>query len=422
MISRYLKIPLFAAVLFLGADSVGSNWTGGKELPVPSAYVEFTFEPDPALTDTSYRELSGNVAALEEVFGKLRALRRGGDSTVTILHVGDSHIQAGYFPGTLREHFQSDFGNAGRGLITPLKLTGTNEPVDYAITSPNRWSGAKCADWTPAFEVGIGGMAISTGEKNVAFTITSREPFDRITTFHHPKAPMIWEERELSTGMQDFAVSEEATHIGLNRPVTTTTIYAPVVDPDYAMPIFYGFSLENGQSGVLYHSVGINGASSTLYNRNPKVIERFAALEPDLVVISLGTNDGMGGSRYNEATCRREMETLVLSVIEQMTEAAVLLTTPMESTISVRSNTVNKNIVSVRRNIVDIATELGLPYWDFYTAAGGEGAIARWRNKQMAASDRIHLTQGGYTLQGDMLYNAFINSYNFYGEYTALDR
>lgn len=417
--NRFLKIPLLIVALVFVTGTVGSYGPEKEEVPARSEFVDFTFEPDPVLTDTSYYTLSGDSAALENVFRKLRVLRWGGDSIFTILHIGDSHVQAGFFTGTLRENFQRDFGNAGRGLITPLKLTGTNEPLDYAITSPNSWSGAKCADWTPAFEVGLGGMAISTGDKNISFTITSREPFNQIKTFHHPKAPMLWEDRDISAGMYDFS-TDEMTNISLNQPVTSATIYAPVTDPEYAMPIFYGFSLENGQSGVLYHSVGINGASCTNYNRNPRIMERLAGLEPDLVMISLGTNDGMGGTRYNAATCRREMETLVRSVIEQMPDAAVLLTTPMESTISVRSNTVNKNIISVRQNVIDIATELSLPYWDFYAAAGGEGAMARWRNKQMAAPDRIHLTQSGYALQGDMLYNAFINSYNLYGEYTAL--
>lgn len=51
------------------------------------------------------------------------------DSTsVTILHIGDSHIQADVLTDRVRKHFWNRFGSGGRGLITPLKICGTNEP------------------------------------------------------------------------------------------------------------------------------------------------------------------------------------------------------------------------------------------------------------------------------------------------------
>lgn len=34
---------------------------------------------------------------------------------------------------------QKTFGNAGRGLIVPLKLAKTNEPRDYSIISDIDW-------------------------------------------------------------------------------------------------------------------------------------------------------------------------------------------------------------------------------------------------------------------------------------------
>ena len=50
---------------------------------------------------------------------------------VSMLLIGDSHVQAGINSGVTRELLQYDFGNAGRGIIAPLRLSGTNEPSDY---------------------------------------------------------------------------------------------------------------------------------------------------------------------------------------------------------------------------------------------------------------------------------------------------
>ena len=39
--------------------------------------------------------------------------------SISIIHLGDSHIQAGYFTEAMRIPLQEAWGNAGRGLITP---------------------------------------------------------------------------------------------------------------------------------------------------------------------------------------------------------------------------------------------------------------------------------------------------------------
>ena len=104
--------------------------------------------------------LGGNVAALEPLFQKLEALeKKDTTAVISILQIGDSHIQAGFFPNEVRENLQREFGNAGRGLIVPLKLAGTNEPPDYAITSPNSWNRSNCITRAATEEPGMSGMS-----------------------------------------------------------------------------------------------------------------------------------------------------------------------------------------------------------------------------------------------------------------------
>ena len=57
------------------------------------------------------------------------------DTVITIVQLGDSRIQAGHYSGRMMRLLQQQFGNAGRGWIAPFKLSKTNEPDDYFISS-----------------------------------------------------------------------------------------------------------------------------------------------------------------------------------------------------------------------------------------------------------------------------------------------
>jgi lysophospholipase L1-like esterase len=45
---------------------------------------------------------------------------------------------------------------------------------------------------------------------------------------------------------------------------------------------------------------------------------------------------------------------------------------------------------------------------------GGLGSIDDWKDAQLAASDRIHLTKKGYELQADMMFEAFRKAFGDY--------
>ena len=146
--------------------------------------------------------LGGNVAALEPLFQKLEALeKKDTTAVISILQIGDSHIQAGFFPNEVRENLQREFSNAGRGLIVPLKLAGTNEPPDYAITSPNSWNRSNCITRAATEEPGMSGMSIVTYDRHIELDIKTKEPFDRIWAFHHREAPLLTVPDSLSDGI-----------------------------------------------------------------------------------------------------------------------------------------------------------------------------------------------------------------------------
>ena len=58
---------------------------------------------------------------------------------------------------------QAQFGNAGRGWIAPFKLSKTNEPDDYFISSSVReWVTGRCIQANKKCSIGIGGIGIQS--------------------------------------------------------------------------------------------------------------------------------------------------------------------------------------------------------------------------------------------------------------------
>src|SRR5690606_19372189 len=53
------------------------------------------------------------------LYGFFALLEQADSTVVNVLHLGDSHIQAGFLPVTTGAALQKEFGNAGRGWVFP---------------------------------------------------------------------------------------------------------------------------------------------------------------------------------------------------------------------------------------------------------------------------------------------------------------
>ena len=56
-----------------------------------------------------------NSKELAVLYQKLYSLKKGDSSVVSIVHIGDSHLQAGYLTSVVRSSLQNFFGNASHG-------------------------------------------------------------------------------------------------------------------------------------------------------------------------------------------------------------------------------------------------------------------------------------------------------------------
>jgi hypothetical protein len=331
-----------------------------------------------------------STGSLRPFFDKLE--RRKG--VVTVLHIGDSHVQAGVWTGRMRELLQRDYGNAGRGLIVPHKLAGMNEAKDYSITTRFAHHAQKA--------VGPTRVAVTFDVPFNEFSLWSKEPFDCVTVLHSERAPALFEPPALRWDSYcDMGNTPISTRIPLTWTVDSLTLEG-FVQGSFDDPTYYGFVLENGRAGVLYHAVGLNGAAFEGFVEVAR--GALAMLQPDLVIVSLGTNNSFG-PHFDAERLRGVVEGFVRDVKNGYPGAAVLMTTPMDACRRAGKYYIsNPNVGAAARVIRETAAACGVACWDFYTAAGGSGAMDRWWADGLANRDHLHLSERGYVRQGDMMY------------------
>lgn len=365
--------------------------------------------------------------------GLRKAFELSNESPVSIVHIGDSHVQADINTSTIRELLQYDFGNAGRGLVSPLKICGTNQPTDYVFQSSNSWKTVKLMNTSWMQTVGFTGTSIRPASSTSELTIGTKDtddynPFSSTTIFHNGKLS-IKEVTDADGNKLDFRAipSRDYTQIVLSSLATKINVkFASAGDLT-----LYGASLSGERPGVFYHSIGNNGATFDSYNRIGSVGLGINPLHPNLVIISLGTNEAFG--RQDIARFKRSIDLLVSNVRQANPEALILLTTPMECHRSVvtkkkvrvrrkgrkgyrtvtRTNktyAVNMNIAPLRKAILDYGKANGVAVYDWYDVAGGSGASTSWINSDLFAKDRVHHTHKGYNLEGRLIYDAIMDA------------
>ncbi len=183
-------------------------------------------------------------------------------------------------------------------------------------------------------------------------------------------------------------------------------------------PVTYqtsGLARETGENGVVYHILGVNGATCASFS-TPERIDEVVSLQPDLVVVSFGTNEAHGRT-YSPSEHLAAMRRLVESIRNACPEAVFLFTTPPGAyrRVGRRGYAINPNTPQVVDTELKFAREYGVAIWDMYHVVGGKSrACLNWSAAAMFQHDKIHFTHEGYKLQGLLFHEAFIKAYNRY--------
>ena len=360
-----------------------------------------------------------NSNSLDSFYQKLHDLKKNGSGVVTIVHIGDSHIQADFLSAVVRNNLQQFFGNAGRGLVFPYQLAQSNAPPDISSSSNTIWQFNRIAHPEIQITPGISGFCIKTNALGASIYLSLKpneygdQSFNKLKFFLDSNISSSWILQPNNSG-SPFVIKKEAndsssfSEIVLDKNTNGFTLSSL---PSSNTKEFYGVSLENSNAGVLYHTIGVNGSRYDQYNIAPLFWQQLASLNADLFIVSLGTNDAQR-TDFNNDAFQQQVNMFLQKLKQASPKAAVLITTAADSYYKIRYP--NPILRSVNTSLFNYCNEKHIPIWDLYRITNGYGSAYRWVRSGLMNADRIHYTAEGYRLQGNLLFNALAKGYNNY--------
>lgn len=370
-----------------------------------------------------------NPESLRPFFERLYQQRVRGGERITIVHIGDSHTQGNFMTQEVRLRLQDAFGNAGRGLIFPYRLAGVYGPGDFLVETNCAWSGSNCQrnlDETTPY--GISGFLLESNKPESRLTVRMRDtataatnPFTKATVFYR-KSPETYAIELLDdlTNQKGRPLIDDAyscTYF-FDRPVTQFTLQCQKQTDAQKHLVLDGISLENELSGVVYHAIGVNGAKFLDFARAQYFALQVGNLQPDLIIISLGTNEAQG------ATGPKGLYAQIKALVGQLQQAApgtpILLTTPADSYL--RGKGFNPYMEPVSDIIRRFAADHNLALWDLFSISGGARSAQNWKSLGLLSKDSVHYSKTGYAVQGKLFYLSLMNGYNQYAAFQAEEK
>jgi lysophospholipase L1-like esterase len=353
-----------------------------------------------------------NSTGLDAFYEKLYRLSSTDSGTVSIVHIGDSHIQADFLSGVVRNGMQDFFGDAGRGLVFPYQLAHSNAPEDISSSSNTIWQFNRVAHPEIPIAYGISGYGLRTSSSGANINISLRSglsSFRRLKFFIDSSnswmvqtdsnaAPYVLKREEGDTSLyQELTLDQSAFGFSISSLPSDVT------------KEFYGVSLENSRPGILYHMIGVNGARYDQYNNASLFWKQLPGLKADLYIVSLGTNEAQGS--IIQAAFARELTEFVEKLKRASPGAAVLITTAPDS---YRRRRLNPMLRELNTAILNYCNKNYIPIWDLYRITNGYGSAVSWARRGLMSRDRVHFTAEGYRLQGNLLLIALAKGYNSY--------
>lgn len=116
--NRYRSLPVYFLLLLF------TRLANAQQLPIDENKVTKQF---PQVSLVFNRVFNGS--GLDSFYHKLQQLKKSKKGRVTVVHIGDSHLQSDNLPGIVRKGLQDFFGSAGKGA-SYAKINSASDPKD----------------------------------------------------------------------------------------------------------------------------------------------------------------------------------------------------------------------------------------------------------------------------------------------------
>ena len=336
-------------------------------------------------------------------FERLYRLSIGDNPTVHILHFGDSHTASDDWTGVLRDLFQNRFGNGGAGFsLAGIPFKGYRR-FDVHGGASKAWdpAGLRTGEGDGLF--GLGGVSISTDRIGQTIYLDADCASVELDYLQQP-------------GGGRVALSDNGATV--NESSTEGSL-APGFLAYATSPGRHRITLEKQKTGVVYDSIGLNGASvsvpALIFNESHWA-EELRHRNPDLVILNYGTNESSFA-----AFLTREYEIELREAIRRLRaalpNASILVMSPMDrgqkNGGEIETLPTIPRIVDIQRRV---AAELHCGFFNTFEVMGGAGTMSRWYDSQprLFSADFIHPTPAGARLVAQAFVKELIAGLNRY--------
>lgn len=331
---------------------------------------------------------------------------------ISIVWMGDSHIQPDVLPEVVRTRLQKMFGDAGRGMMFPLSTARTYSSLQYKSEHYGPWACSRSIEAIPKFTLGVSGATCRTNQPYSSFKLS----FYKAPPSHYNLLKVY---SKISKSSFDFQIiidnhqpilvkvtetDSSLPYILVKIPSVTKSITLKVLktQPQQKEFEFYGMSLESESHGVIVHTCGIGGAQISAPLFQKKFTEHLPTLAPDLVILDYGGNDF-----YYYNSVRPDLEQDIIRIIQQIREVCPNTSILLTSTQDLMKRGVSVSAGKTFRDLVaKIAKEQNCGFYDWYYISGGPFAMTKWVKSGLAQPDYVHLFIGGYQVKGEMFFEA----------------
>lgn len=329
-----------------------------------------------------------------------------------IVQIGDSHVQMGYFSSAIRAQLANLYGPIDNcSFQFPYSMTKGFDPAGMEFKAEGEWSAERMVDQQVIDSFGITGHAL------IAHTKAKIKPYAEITYKMPVTTLEIMYVYNPGWKLQATGGTVKYHKLTGNLGMMTVTYKKPVntvklkfTDSSKAGNLrILGF--RNGTSkklGLDVQSYGSSGARYVDYvNRCHYFFEDLSLLKPDLLIISLGTNDSYTPG-LNDADYYHMVSRFVKNVKEQHPGICILITLPPDLFFK-SSKPVSAPVVF--STLFKVAQEEKCALWNFAYVMGGENSMQAWVTAGIANEDMMHLNEKGYDIQGRLLVDALNKAY-----------
>jgi len=378
-----------------------------------------------------------NHQSLNGFFESLRSMTYN-KNQIRVLHYGDSQIEGDRITSYLRSRLQVKFGGGGIGLVHALPQSSQTGYVLQSTSS--NWEKTTLADHDKSLSginrYGVLGGYSSFSSNHTIFSKTTNEAwiqfkrtggvnssarkFERIRIFYGFNTKPFMVQLDSDGKTNDAELIPNTNKLAtISWNISQKTSAFEIKFKGDSSPLIFGISFET-KNGIAVDNIPIRGSSGTDFTKTDLAFmkDMLRMMNVKLIILQFGVNvvpNIVENYRYYQ----NQLYNQVKAIQGALPDVSIIIigVSDVSRKEGLRFSSY-PNIEKIRDAQRQAAFKAGIPFWDCYTAMGGNNSMAAWANANppLASKDFIHFTNRGANLIAEMFYAALISEYEGYLE------